>query len=182
VLVAVQHTQEYENHKQTAMETSEGLRLSFWKHTIELISQHPFIGTGTGSFTKAYQQFAGFTPLTTNPHSEYLLFGVQFGAAGIIFLLVWFTYLAFLTTRIDSNMKFIAQIILASYIIGCMFNSWLHDSVHSYSFVLLLGLLYAKLTPANENKSAVITPQNPNQFDAVFPDKNSKVTLGLNHS
>lgn len=166
IIAAAEHTHEYENHQQVAMKTSEGIRLSFWKHTLQLIYQHPFIGTGTGSFVKAYQQFAGYTPLTSNPHSEYLLFGVQFGAIGIIFLVIWFTYLAFLTKRIEPEMRYTAQIILTSYIFGCAFNSWLHDSVHSYSFVLFLALLYARLLPVNEIKNAF--NHSPDQSNKIL--------------
>lgn len=170
IRIAHEHTQEYLTHQPAAEETSEGLRLSFWKHTLQLIDKHPLVGTGTGSFDKAYLQFAGFAPLTTNPHNEYLLFGVQFGLVGIIFLIVWFTYLAFLTNRIPSDMKFIAQGILASYIIGCLFNSWLHDTVHSYSFILLFALLYNRLLsiPVKENKIAFSFRKNLKELAPTF--------------
>ena len=144
---AKQHISDYQKNNQNNQyleETSESLRLQFWTNSITLIKSHPWLGTGTGSFTKEYLQFPVVTS-TNNPHNEYLLFGVQFGIFGLLFLLAWFAYLLYLTKFLQPAIKYSAQVFILSYIIGCLFNSWLHDAVNGYAFALMTAMFYARL-------------------------------------
>lgn len=147
LVTAKQHLSNYQKNSQNNQyvdETSESLRLQFWTNSISLIKSHPWLGTGTGSFTKEYQQFPVVTS-TNNPHNEYLLFGVQFGIFGMLFLLAWFVYLLYLTKFLEPAIKYSAQVFILSYIIGCLFNSWLRDAVNGYAFALMTAMFYARL-------------------------------------
>lgn len=71
--------------------TSIGLRLLYWKNSLEIISQAPILGVGTGDFASAYAQVndekspGGRT--TDNPHNQYILVLCQFGIIGLLVLL-----------------------------------------------------------------------------------------------
>lgn len=80
---------EFQSGMNIAEETSVGYRLIFWKNTIEMIPKHIFLGTGTGSFEKAYtqqiQEKTGVESIVTgDPHNQYLKLLIEHGAMGLI--------------------------------------------------------------------------------------------------
>lgn len=126
--------------------TSIGLRLEFYHNSFRLFKEHPWIGTGTGSFTQDYltvvknKQFA-----TQNPHNEYLNIAVQFGLIGIIILLGLFFVHAWTSFRLQGLHQYFAQAVLVSIGIGSLFNSWLMDVTQGCFYVFFTALLFAGL-------------------------------------
>lgn len=76
--------------------TSVGLRLIFWKNTIELAPNYFLIGTGAGGFEKAYAKHVSkedgvAATITGDPHNQYLKILIEHGVIGlIIFMLIIF--------------------------------------------------------------------------------------------
>jgi O-antigen ligase len=82
---AISQMQTYEHEAQL---TSMGIRMVFWRNTIQLLREHPFTGWGTGSFEKAYetrvkgvQGVAG--TITRDPHNQYLSIAGEHGLVGL---------------------------------------------------------------------------------------------------
>lgn len=127
--------------------TSTGLRLSFYKNSLELLRQHPWIGTGTGSFARTYSNVVSDKTdpsiATRNPHNEYLHVGVQFGLIGLIVLLVLFYSHWRESFRLTPIRRYFSQAILVSIAVGCLFNSWLMDVAQGYFYVLFTALAFA---------------------------------------
>jgi O-antigen ligase len=127
------------------MDTSIGLRLSFYKNSLQLLREHPWIGVGTGGFTQAYSHREGSKRwITTNPHNEYLNIAVQFGLLGIIvlfslFFMHWYTSFQLVTIQKD-----FAQAILVSIAVGSLFNSWLMDLTQGIFYVFFTALVFSK--------------------------------------
>jgi O-antigen ligase len=84
--------QEYISGQISAEHTSIGLRLSFWKNTIEMLPKYALLGTGTGGFEKAYanqvnEKSGPASVVTGDPHNQYLKILVEHGIIGLAIFL-----------------------------------------------------------------------------------------------
>jgi O-antigen ligase len=150
--------------------TSADNRLDFWAGSLAAIAQHPFRGTGVGSWTTEYNRIQGaknsaFTDLGSrkegnhgNPHQEFLLWGVQLGVGGIALLL------AFLGAGVADLLKMPSPVtraglsVLAALAVACLFNSSLYDAYIGDFFCLTLGILLAYGAHAGEQTSRHSAP------------------------
>lgn len=128
------------------LNTSVGLRLEFYHNSFKLFKEHPWIGTGTGSFTQDYlaiDQNKLFA--TQNPHNEYLNIAVQFGVLGVFVLLGMFFVHVWASFRLQGLRQYFAQAVLVSIAVGSLFNSWLMDAAQGCFYVIFTALLFAGL-------------------------------------
>ncbi len=72
--------------------TATGYRLEYYRNSLTLIREHPFLGVGTGGFSGAYAALVRGTGMdaTTNPHNEYLMVTIQLGLVGLGVMLLLF--------------------------------------------------------------------------------------------
>lgn len=133
--------------------SSVGTRLEFYRLTFGIVRDHPLLGSGTGSFPKAYSdQTKGQAALhTRNPHNEYLLIMVQLGLAGLAVLLYLFWTQWRLAPRLATPLEWhLARGLVLTMAVGCLFNSWLLDHTEGLLYAWLSGLLFAGLkSPEN---------------------------------
>lgn len=126
--------------------TSVGLRLQFYKNSFSLLQQHPWIGTGTGSFAQDYLKIVNNEQyVTQNPHNEYLNIAVQFGLMGIMVLLALFGGHWYESNRLPCIKRHMAQAVLVAIAVGSLFNSWLMDVTQGCFYVFFTALLFANL-------------------------------------
>lgn len=142
-------------HPGVANTTSIGLRLEFYRNSLAIVREHPWIGVGTGGFVKAYADLVqgGQMAATHNPHNLYLLVAVQFGAVGLVLLL----YLFFQHWRSAGRLPTASDTVLARGVLltlalGGLFNSLLIDHAESVFFAWASGLLFAALPGRAEEK------------------------------
>ena len=130
--------------------TSSGIRLDLWSTAIQIIGEHPVLGSGIGSWSTqfnllqrekdpAHIDIAG----NGNPHQEFLLWGVQLGIPGILL----FTALLFSiwrdTLKMAKPYARATQSTLLALAVACLFNSSLYDAQIGDFFCVLIGLLLA---------------------------------------
>lgn len=137
--------------------TSSGLRIGFWRGSIDIFKQHPILGTGIGTWADEYRQYIDRTPGTPsiavtggNPHQEYLLMASQLGAVGLALFLTWLARCLYATRKLDHHERIAAQSLLVAFSVGCWFNSYLFDSASGHFFCLGLGILFAGYKPSGE--------------------------------
>ena len=128
-------------------QTSMGLRLSFWTAGLEIFVQSPLVGQGLGSVKTEMSALAqkqtlpGKPVITANPHNDFILIAAQ---TGLIGLSLWFVFL-WRVYRFSSRFSTPAQLLLrgllALYVTGALFNSYLLDLTEGTVFVLALGVL-----------------------------------------
>ncbi len=145
--------------------TSSGLRIGFWRGSIDIFKEHPILGTGIGTWAAGYRKYIERTPGTPsiattggNPHQEYLLMASQLGVVGLALFLAWLARCIYATRRLDRSERMAAQSLLVAFTVGCWFNSYLFDSATGHFFCLGLGILFAGYTSNNAlsgNKEAV---------------------------
>lgn len=125
-----------QSYQQGHVQTSVGLRLSFFMNSIKLMAKHPFIGTGTGSFKTEYKD-------SRNPHNEYLNIGVQLGLPAVVILLLLFYSQWLESQKLTRQYKEIAQAVILAISVGCLGNSWLMDTTEGHFYALFIALCFA---------------------------------------
>jgi O-antigen ligase len=129
-------------------DTSSGQRLDFYYNTLQIVSEHPLFGVGTGGFPAAYaQQTLGKDVMETrNPHNEYLLIAVQTGVVGFALLLYLFytqwRYALLLPTPFGQDA---ARGLVLGCMVSCMVNSTLLDHAEGLLFSYMTAVLFANL-------------------------------------
>lgn len=130
--------------------TSSGIRLGLWRRSIQSIVQHPFAGSGVGSWSSEYNRLERKdNPAhkdidgNWNPHQEYLLWGVQLGVPGIIILCGLMLAVLRDTMGMEQSYARATQSALLALAIACLFNSSIYDALIGDFFCVLLGLLLA---------------------------------------
>lgn len=132
--------------------SSLGSRLTYYENSLALIQEHPWFGSGLGSFATRYEAaFSTSSLMTDNPHNQYLLVCVELGIVGVIGLMSMFLLMLYYARELTPDFGKIAQGFVVAFMIGCVVNSWLMDFTEGMFFVLMTAMLFAHL-PLKENK------------------------------
>jgi hypothetical protein len=134
---------EYDLYKQSNEATSVGLRLEFWRKSLQFFAEAPLFGHGTGSIRGLFlQEAVGQTgaagEVISNPHNQTLNVAVQWGALGILVLYgMWLTHL--LLFRGSDLGGSIGQLVVIQNVMSSLFNSHLFDFHEGWMYVLGVG-------------------------------------------
>ncbi|MGH8476940.1 MAG: O-antigen ligase family protein [Methylococcales bacterium] len=130
------------------LDTSMGQRLYFWENSIRLIRERPVFGYGTGSFTQEFDQITTGKGLSThNPHNEYLMFSVQWGAIGFAAYLYFLSCLWRCSLDLPKDRRWFAQGLCLSLVVNSLLNSTFLDHTEGHWYATLIALCYAGLGP-----------------------------------
>ncbi|NCP81386.1 MAG: polymerase [Comamonadaceae bacterium CG_4_9_14_0_8_um_filter_57_21] len=146
---------------QGSSETSSGFRLHAWRRSIQAMAQQPLIGHGVGSWTSSVKHIEGQsadqvfgTGLASNPHQEFLLWGVELGVVGTLLLLALVASLVRDALRFEMPVRRATLSVVAVMVVGCMFNSSLYDALIGDFFCVTLGVLLARgIRTSNRHKA-----------------------------
>ena len=141
LLVGAHDLQQYE---QGDSRNSLGARLDFWSNSLKIIQDKPLTGHGTGGLKAVYPAYASSQGwLTDNPHNEFLMVTIQWGALALALLLGLFIAMAQASGRLAPEAGAIMWGVLTAYALGGLFNSLLLDHREGMMFAMLVGLLLA---------------------------------------
>jgi O-antigen ligase len=125
----VEETQDY---RASGAATSVGLRLEFWKKSIDFIAAAPLIGHGTGTIGTLFRRDtagdrgAG-AAVTDNPHNQILAVAIQLGLVGTAVLIaMWIAHLALFRER--TLIAWFGLTIVISNIVSCLFHTHIVDT------------------------------------------------------
>lgn len=147
VIVTIQNLQNYDMENYNSR-TSVGLRLDWYKSSVQLIKEKPVFGYGTGAYEIAQKPIVERTSIApaTDPHNEFLLTTVQIGLVGLAVLLALFIdpiLRSFkLIRRKEEAQAFALQATVLFLFIGCFLNSWLLSTIPSHMFAFLIVAFY----------------------------------------
>jgi O-antigen ligase len=142
--------QEFEDWRAGKPATLANMRLENWANSVEIVQRYPLFGTGTGGFAAAYAKQVEGTGMMVAPHAEnqYLLTTVQLGVVGLLGLLALFALQWHLAGRLPARANVdLARGLVLTMVVGCLFNSFLHDHAHALFYAWLSGLLFSGLRP-----------------------------------
>jgi len=135
---------QYDLYKQSNEATSVGLRLEFWRKSLQFFADAPLFGHGTGSTRALFQEAAaGQTgaagEVIGNPHNQTLNVAVQWGALGVLVLYaMWLVHL--LLFRGSDLGSSIGLLVVIQNVMSSLFNSHLFDFHEGWMYVLGVGV------------------------------------------
>jgi len=136
---------DYQLYQTQERVTSIGLRLEFWKKSLQFFSEAPVIGHGTGSlrplFERASTDYADPAQkgIISNPHNQTLNIAVQWGTIGVILLYaMWLVHL--LLFRGQGLVAWIGLLVVVQNMFTSLFNSHLFDFHEGWMYVLGVGV------------------------------------------
>jgi hypothetical protein len=147
-------SRDYQLYKERNIPTSMGLRMEFWKKSMQFFAEAPLFGHGTGS-TRGLFELAATGSKTTatgqvigNPHNQTLNVAVQWGVVGIVVLYaMWLSHL--LLFRGDGLVAWIGLLVVVQNIFTSLFNSHLFDFHEGWMYVLGVGIAGGALLRAD---------------------------------
>jgi O-antigen ligase len=148
---------QYNLYEQSNEATSVGLRLEFWRKSLQFFAEAPLFGHGTGSTRGLFDHAAiGQTgaagEVVGNPHNQTLNVAVQWGALGVLVLYaMWLVHL--LLFRGSDLGSSIGLLVVIQNIITSLFNSHLFDFHEGWMYVLGVGVAGGMTMKAKFNKS-----------------------------
>jgi O-antigen ligase len=135
---------------QGVRESSSGFRLNAWRRSLQAMAQEPLLGHGVGSWTDSVKRIEGASAQkifgegnSSNPHQEYLLWGVELGVCGALLLLAMFVGIWRDANRFSVPVMRATISVAAAAAVACLFNSSLYDALMGDFFCVALGLLMA---------------------------------------
>jgi O-antigen ligase len=141
---------------------SPDTRLEFYAASCTLIGQHPWAGTGIGSYPTEYRKLSQTRdlPPSVDPHCEYLLLAVQGGVLGLGLFMATLAAQWLATDRLPAEDRYWSQGMLATVAVGSLFNSLLLGFTGGLYYGYLAGLVFGGLVSqeaAGEAQSAGIS-------------------------
>lgn len=138
---------EVESRDATGIDTSIGQRLGYAQTSIELIKARPFLGWGTGSYATEFCRIAETAEWCVrgsyNPHNQFLFFGVQLGALGILAYVAWLLTAAWALRKQPPLTRALGFCVLATLVVHSMLDSPLYIVTEGAWYPLMLGILTA---------------------------------------
>ncbi len=150
---AIDEIRTYE-YEQGSSRTSMGMRLDWYKNCLVLFKERPVFGYGTGGFEVAHDNLIKNTAIkpTDNPHNEYLFIAVQLGGVGLFFFLLLLSAEILSSLKMQKPDRWLLQGIVVSMAIGCLFNSFLYDSLQGHYFAFLSAVMLTARQTEEKNE------------------------------
>jgi O-antigen ligase len=127
-----------------------GWRFNAWHRSLQALQDQPLVGHGVGSWTPAVKKFEGPKADETfglnnysNPHQEYLLWGVELGIFGILLLVLLMACVIWDSRHFSQSYQRACLSILATVSVASLFNSIIFDDLIGDYLCISLGLLLA---------------------------------------
>ena len=150
--------------------TSQGYRLDYWHQSIKSIAQAPVLGHGMGSWREEYIRLGGNEPNPpSNPHEQFLLWWVEAGLIGFIFMLLTFWALWRDARLLKEPAQSAMQATWAITLMVSLFNCPFYGAGMGEFFLLIFACLLALgkitvLTCAQEKNSPLQSLHTPQAF------------------
>lgn len=161
---------DWKQYQQGEKETSVGMRLVFHNHAKSMFLSSPWVGHGTGSFSRSYQKI-NTAPTYSNimePHSQYWLIASEFGLLGLTALFYFFSILVINAFRLH-DMKPVMLGLLVCFFLSNLSDSQLLHSDIGYLFIVFSGLCLGERVEKRRMYAANLSEQNmPSMFKAVI--------------
>jgi O-antigen ligase len=129
---------------------SSAWRLNAWYRSAQAIQEEPLLGHGVGAWTPVVKRLQGNDAKRifgegnlSNPHQEYLLWGVELGIAGLLLLFGLVIGVGKDALGLPTNTRRATVSVAVAMAIACFFNSALFDDLLGDYFCVTLGLLLA---------------------------------------
>jgi hypothetical protein len=155
---------QYDLYEQSSEPTSIGLRVEFWRKSIEFFTQSPLVGHGTGSIRSLFEnaavgQSGAAAVAVGNPHNQTLNVAIQWGLLGIVVLYaMWLVHLSLF--RGEGLASWIGLMVVTQNMVSSLFNSHLFDFNEGWMYVLGVGVAAGMTLRGRGNTAAMMPPRS----------------------
>jgi O-antigen ligase len=128
-------------------------RLEFNKRGMQIFSEHPVLGVGSGGLAAADRELAlrADLPPARHPHNEYLLKAAELGVFGPLLMLLMFGVQWREAPRLPTPAHTaIARGLVLMYAVGSFGTSMLRDHAEALLFVWMTAVLFSGWRPRTE--------------------------------
>jgi O-antigen ligase len=135
---------QYDLYEQSSVPTSIGLRMEFWRKSLQFFTEAPLLGHGTGSIRGLFEKAAvgrtgAAAEVIGNPHNQTLNVAIQWGSLGIALLYaMWLVHLSLF--RGSGLANWIGLLVVVQNMVSSLFNSHLFDFQEGWMYVLGVGI------------------------------------------
>ena len=136
---------EVQNYRFQDEATSSGLRLEFWRKSVQLIASAPVFGHGTGTVLDLFRSLAsegeGASAVATDqPHNQTFQTAIQLGFVGAALLYgLWISHLFMF--RGGGLVGWLGVGVVVQNIVACIFNTYLLEFTLGWIYVFGVGVL-----------------------------------------
>lgn len=135
--------------------SSSGLRLQFWKSSLQSYAQSPLSGHGAGSWNTEFRRQLDKEPnptvdpaiSTSDPHQLFLLWAVEGGAIAVLILLGVFFCIGSSAKYLSPADAWTLVALLLSLLVSSLFNSTLYGIGTGDYYCVGLGILLSLASP-----------------------------------
>ena len=129
-------------------DSSSGMRLKYWRHSLEAVAEKPLLGHGAGSWNNEYMRLKGaWQPgvlySVSDPHQIFLLWAVEGGLLGLCLLCAVLLALWRLAQSFASPERLTMQTLMLGMAVAGLFNSVPFGIGLGDFFCIGLGILAA---------------------------------------
>lgn len=138
---------EANHYQKMTEETSMGIRVVFWKNTLEMLESRPLLGYGTGAFKTAYERQvankSGITAMVTaDPHNQFMKI---VGENGILGLAIFLGFLiSAYKQRVSQPYRLLGLGVMSAWIVTSMANSHFSTFAEGNFVYIWLGAMLAR--------------------------------------
>ena len=135
--------EEVRTYQADSSRTSLGMRFDWWRNSLQLITEKPLLGHGTGSFKTVQEKLieGSETQSTDNPHNEYLMLAVQGGLVALALFIALLVAQLAASLRLAPPRRHLLQGVVVAMAVGCLMNSFLFDSHPGHFFAIVSAIL-----------------------------------------
>ena len=137
----VEETQDY---RADGAPTSVGLRLEFWRKSVEFVAAAPLVGHGTGTIGALFRRDSAGggagAVVTDNPHNQILAVAIQLGIVGAVVLIaMWIAHLAVFRER--TLIAWFGLTIVVGNVVSSLLHTHIVDTGQGWLYVFGVGML-----------------------------------------
>lgn len=159
-------SRDLELYQERSEPTSAGLRIEYWKKSLQFIREAPLVGHGTGSIRDLFQKAVAGDAVqasghvVANPHNQTLAVAIQWGLVGsIVLYAMWLIHL--LLFRGPGLVAWIGLLVVTQNILSSLFNSHLFDFHAGWMYVLGVGVAGGAVFGVRLRKQALPSVSGP---------------------
>lgn len=131
---------EVQMYEQGQIETSVGLRLSFYENSLKLINESPIFGHGTGAYQHEYKRLTGYTDsvrVQGHPHNDFLFLAIQAGLLAPLLLCLLLVSAMWEGRSLVFSWRCGLLALQVGMFIATLANSFFTDNITGVAYVLL---------------------------------------------
>ena len=145
----------------TDVPTSGGLRLEYWRKSLEIIREAPIVGHGVGTTRSTFEEKStgskGLSSIVTDdPHSQILAIAITCGILGIA-LLFWMWLAHFELFAAAAVTPLLGSLVVMQNVTGSFFNSHLYGFTQGWTYVFGVGAIGGMVLRAKNRGAGIRT-------------------------